>query len=266
MQKSLPAFACVAFSPILLVAQTAQPAGPQPPAEKPRIFVTDSQSWEVSGSAGGGAAAFASHSQGGARPQTAEIIKTFGERCPDVIVNNRQDLADYIVVLDHEGGKGLLAHKDKVAVFEHASGDVVMSHSTLSVGGSVKDACTGIAQHWAVHSGQLLAWKGKAATPAAVPANPVPAVSPAPPPAPLQAAVSVDSTPSGADIEIDDAFVGNTPSTINLTPGSHRVAVKKKGFSDWSKTLNVSGGTIHLNAELEAAAPASAPPATQTQP
>jgi len=29
--------------------------------------------------------------------------------------------------------------------------------------------------------------------------------------------------------------------------------VKKKGFADWTKKLNVTGGNIHLNAELETA-------------
>jgi hypothetical protein len=78
-----------------------------------------------------------------------------------------------------------------------------------------------------------------------------------------QAAISIDSTPAGADIEIDGAFVGNTPSTVNVDPGSHKVAVKKTGFNDWSKTLNVTGGTIHLNAELEKSIsqpPVSVPP------
>jgi len=70
-------------------------------------------------------------------------------------------------------------------------------------------------------------------------------------PAPVQASLAIDSTPPGADIEIDGAFVGNTPSTVSVAPGSRQVTVKKKGFNDWSKTLNVSGGTIHLNAELE---------------
>ena len=72
-------------------------------------------------------------------------------------------------------------------------------------------------------------------------------------PAPAQASLSVDSTPAGADIEIDGKFVGNTPSTITVAPGSHTVAVKKKGFADWSKTLDVSGGTVHLNADLDPA-------------
>lgn len=65
------------------------------------------------------------------------------------------------------------------------------------------------------------------------------------------APVSVESTPPGADIEIDGAFVGNTPSTINVVAGSHDIAVKKKGFADWTKKLNVTGGSVHLNAELE---------------
>jgi hypothetical protein len=66
-----------------------------------------------------------------------------------------------------------------------------------------------------------------------------------------QASVEIDSTPSGADIEIDGGFVGNTPSTLSLAPGSHSVSVKKKGFAPWTKTLNVTGGTVHLNAELD---------------
>ena len=45
---------------------------------------------------------------------TAEIIKTFGERCPGALVNNLQEKADFIVMLDHEGGKGLLQHKNKI--------------------------------------------------------------------------------------------------------------------------------------------------------
>jgi hypothetical protein len=63
--------------------------------------------------------------------------------------------------------------------------------------------------------------------------------------------LAIDSTPVGADIEIDGAFVGNTPSTLTVASGSHQVSIKKKGFTDWAKTLNITGGTVHLNAELE---------------
>ena len=77
-------------------------------------------------------APFAAHSSGGARPQTAEIVKTFGERCPDVIVNNKPDKADYVVLLDHEGGKGLIKRDNKMAVF-NKDGDSIVSHSTRSL-------------------------------------------------------------------------------------------------------------------------------------
>lgn len=83
---------------------------------------------------------------------------------------------------------------------------------------------------------------------------PAPAAKPdqaAAPAAAAQASLAVESTPAGADVEIDGAFVGNTPSTLTVTPGSHKVSVKKKGFAEWTKTLNVTGGTVHLNAELE---------------
>jgi len=91
-------------------------------------------------------------------------------------------------------------------------------------------------------------------------------VAPAPiaPPAIVQASLVIDSTPPGADIEIDGAFVGNTPSTVPVANGSHAITVKKKGFSDWTRNLSVTGGSIHLSADLDPAslstdAPASAP-------
>ena len=63
----------------------------------------------------------------------------------------------------------------------------------------------------------------------------------------------IDSTPPGADIEVDGAFVGNTPSTITVAPGSHHITVKKKGVTDWARKMNVTGGIVHLSTELEAA-------------
>jgi hypothetical protein len=73
------------------------------------------------------------------------------------------------------------------------------------------------------------------------------------PGAEAQASLAIDSTPQGADVEIDGAFVGNTPSTVTVAPGSHQITVKKKGFADWTKTMKVTGGSVHLNAELEQA-------------
>jgi len=135
LSVSLITFALLA--PISIAQNTPSDAG-QP--AKARVFITDSKSWEMVGGGGGSSSGFGGATRGGARPQTAEIIKTFGERCPDVVVNNKQEKADYIVLLDHEGGKGLILHDNKVAVF-NKEGDSIVSHSTRSLGNAVKDAC-----------------------------------------------------------------------------------------------------------------------------
>jgi hypothetical protein len=119
-------------------------------AEKPRVYVTDSNSWEMGG---GSASPFGGETHGGARPQTAEIVKTFNDRCPDVLINNKQDKADYVVVLEHEGGKSFILHDNKVAVFNH-EGDAIMSGSTRSLGNAVKDACSAIARDWPAARGR----------------------------------------------------------------------------------------------------------------
>jgi plastocyanin len=66
------------------------------------------------------------------------------------------------------------------------------------------------------------------------------------------ASLSVDASVAGADIEVDGNFVGNTPSTVSVTPGQHTIAVKKKGYAEWSRTMNVSGSAVHLSAEMKA--------------
>lgn len=221
--------------------------------DKPRVFITDSNSWEMRSAAGGSSDAFAAHSSGGARPQTAEIIKTFGQRCSEVIVNNRPNASDYVVELDHEGGKGLLQHRNKIAVFVRTSGDSIFSKSTLSLGGSVQDACEAITKHWAEHANELKAAIPETPT-STVGAQPVPA---APVSVANKANLTVSSNPSSADIEVDGSYVGSTPSTLQLDPGEHEVLIKKKGFQVWQRKMKVTGGNISINADLEATSPQS---------
>ena len=124
----------------------AQPQGQAPtsPADKKtRIYITDSESWEVRGGWGGSNGYGGGHEAGGARPQTAEIIKTFNQRCPDLTVTNNRDRAGYAVILDHEGGKGALRRRNKIAVFNR-DGDSIYSDSTRELGNAVKDACAAI--------------------------------------------------------------------------------------------------------------------------
>src|SRR3954471_1885594 len=114
---------------------------------KPRLFVTDSQSWEMVGGFGGNKNASAGEKRGGAGPQTAEIIKTFGEECEQVTVTTNKDRADYVVLLDHEGGKRPGQRDNKFALF-NKDGDAVKSGSTRALGNAVKDACEALLRDW----------------------------------------------------------------------------------------------------------------------
>jgi len=125
-------------------AQLSPAASQAPPTDgKIRIYVSDSQSWQMTGGWGAANGAGGGHESGGARPQTAEIIKTFNQRCSEYTVTNNKERANYAVILDHEGGKGMLAHRNKIAVFNR-DGDAIFSDSTRELGNSVKDACGAI--------------------------------------------------------------------------------------------------------------------------
>jgi hypothetical protein len=81
--------------------------------------------------------------------------------------------------------------------------------------------------------------------------------------------IAISSTPDNADIEIDGAFSGNTPSTVNVASGDHTVTVKKKGFQPWERKIKATGGHINVKAELEASPAseaASTPAAAPTGP
>jgi len=66
-----------------------------------------------------------------------------------------------------------------------------------------------------------------------------------------QTNLDISSTPSGADIELDGNFVGNTPSTLGVTPGDHVLRLSKNGYAKWERKLRASSGTIRITPELE---------------
>jgi hypothetical protein len=51
--------------------------------------------------------------------------------------------------------------------------------------------------------------------------------------------VVIASDPPGAEIYVDGKFVGQTPSTIHLASGAHRVEVKSQGKQAWTRDLEV---------------------------
>jgi hypothetical protein len=294
-------------------AATAPPASagaPNPPAlpsnQHPhpnngltRVYISDSQSWEMRGgwaagghtnSDGSGSWGGGGHTAGGARPQTAEIIKTFNERCPSVTITNNPAKADFAVILDHEGGKGYARRRNKIVVFNR-DGDDIFSDSTRAVGSSVKEACQAILSRAPSQQPSAVVDSSTAGAAASsfgpLPVMPLPFMPVAKTPAPKQPTapapvvlkpqavaqitapvspqpeqpiqpepkleLTITSDPSGAAVEINGVAVGSTPITVALTPGTAcTFSLKKEGFVPWlvAHYPTSAAGKFGLNANL----------------
>jgi hypothetical protein len=69
---------------------------------------------------------------------------------------------------------------------------------------------------------------------------------------PVLSTVDLKSTPDGAEITVDDKFMGSTPSSLRLTVGDHKIKLGKSGFKTWERTMTVSAGaTATVDATLE---------------
>jgi hypothetical protein len=65
-------------------------------------------------------------------------------------------------------------------------------------------------------------------------------------------AVKITSQPEGADIWVNDAFVGNAPAQLKLAPGKHRIKVGKEGYKNWENEITVTAGSeLTINASLK---------------
>ena len=64
--------------------------------------------------------------------------------------------------------------------------------------------------------------------------------------------VNMLAADGACEIFVDGAFVGNTPARVKLAEGTHVVEVKKAGFKDYRKQIQISAGSeLTLRAVLE---------------
>jgi hypothetical protein len=81
-------------------------------------------------------------------------------------------------------------------------------------------------------------------TPDATSAAPAPASATNPSSAvPAVGTVNVSSVPQGAEIDVDGAFVGDSPASLKLPSGKHTVSVSEKGYKPWTRDLLVLAGS-----------------------
>lgn len=64
------------------------------------------------------------------------------------------------------------------------------------------------------------------------------------------ASISITSPTPGAEIEVDGAFVGSTPTMLSLAAGPHQITVRS-GVDQWQRTIQVSAGSnVTVNAQM----------------
>ncbi len=64
--------------------------------------------------------------------------------------------------------------------------------------------------------------------------------------------VEIKTIPDGAEITVDDKFMGSTPSSLRLAVGDHKIKLGKSGFKTWERTMTVSAGaSAIIDATLE---------------
>jgi len=126
---------------VVLVSQVSM--AQQPEKEKTRVYVADSRTWQVTTTSGTPEAPSSSVVVEHAGPQTAEIIRTLGEQCPNLIVTSQRDKSDFVLLVE---GKSAFLHRVNEVVVFNRSGDAIYSHAAASLANSVRDACAAIQQ------------------------------------------------------------------------------------------------------------------------
>ena len=75
--------------------------------------------------------------------------------------------------------------------------------------------------------------------------------TPTPTPTPSVGSISVTSSPSGANIYLDNAYKGLSPLTIDAVPnGNHGIVLRLDGYEDSSRTISINGNSLTVNIPL----------------
>ena len=263
--------ACV----LLLLTAIALLANAQ---DKPRVFVQGKGSENVSSAGGGGGGrhwgSWGSKSTIDSHDESMQVTRDLQKDCSGVIVTISQANSDYIIMMNRESkqNRGLLRTNSQIQIANRA-GDILGTSATRTVGNASKDACNLILADWQAH-GRLNVQEPPASLPSqppnvqpgvqvsptvqTAPAVTVPATpsiskpAEATPASKEEGKIILASVPDGADVYVDDGFVGNAPATLKLPAGKHTVKVSQSGYAAWTKEISVfAGSEVNMKATLE---------------
>jgi hypothetical protein len=131
-------------------APSAQSTPQMPPSdEKVKIYISDRESWEMSGGWGetghqneNGSGDIASRAASDARPETAEIINIINQHCPELSVTDNKDKANYAVI---DAGEDPCRRK-QISVISRDNGFAHFS-GAKGLEKSVKMACAALSNY-----------------------------------------------------------------------------------------------------------------------
>ena len=132
-------------------ATASSSQGPANDSSKPRVYLSDTQSWTASGGFGRSSSIAEGKLYGGYDPELADIYQGFASDCPAVIVTQEKSKANYAVLFDKGTSKkgltglGGLVKVNKVTVVS-PSGETVFSQAAHSADAVVKQTCDAIVQ------------------------------------------------------------------------------------------------------------------------
>jgi len=181
--------------------------------------------------------------------QTVPMRAALNKFCPSFASTTNQQNADFTIFDAHQE-QGIIVRVNQFTV-SNGNGDIIKQFNAGSIVQGMQISCAAVTTAWANRppAPPPQPEAAAAAAPEAAPA-PEPVQAPAPAPAPEMQRVAITSSPEGADITVDNKFMGNTPSTVLLPTGDHTVTISKSEFYTWEREVSLSGGTIKLNAEL----------------
>ena len=186
---------------------------------------------------------------GALKAKINEDFATFGVEVTKFYVENISLPPEVEAAIDKRSSMGALGDAQRYMQFQAA--DALRDAAQNEGGGAGLGA--GLGAGFAV-GGQMANAFGNINQPQQNQQPSVPSQGQAQPAQPQSAEVSVtiQSEPTGADIEIDGSYEGNTPTQTMLIPGEYVIRVARPGFKAWERRVMIKAGSAKtFNAILE---------------
>jgi hypothetical protein len=128
------------LSPIMILLPTLLTA-----QDKPRVYVTDRDTWKESGWLVAADGKIAGGASGRTVREHTENVKTFSRACPGVIVTENKDKADFALVWDRTNWNetAWTGYQNNMAIYSR-DGDLIWSGASHKMTTAAQDVCTAV--------------------------------------------------------------------------------------------------------------------------